>query len=151
MRRSKHIDPLEEVTISAAVLRTLNFAQDTYLNAIKTENIIFGVGPAGTGKTFVATFYAALQLLEKKIDKIILTRPNVEVGRGLGFLPGSIEEKYAPYLEPFSAILRTALGDGFYDYCIKHKVIDPKPLGYMRGSTFDNAIVLVDECQNMTK
>lgn len=143
-------DEFQEVRESS-VIKTLNFAQDTYLNAIKSKNIIFGAGPAGTGKTYVATSYAALQLLNKKVDKIILTRPNVEVGRSLGFLPGSLEEKYAPYLEPFSYILKQRLGEGFYDYCLKTKTIDPRPLGFMRGSNFENVIVLVDECQNMTK
>jgi phosphate starvation-inducible PhoH-like protein len=80
-----------------------------------------------------------------------LTRPNVETGRGLGFLPGTLEEKYAPYLDPFDQVFSNSLGKGFYEYAIKSKAIDPRPLGFMRGATFDNAIVLVDEAQNATK
>lgn len=132
-------------------VKPLNFIQGEYLEAIRSCQVIFGVGPAGTGKTFVAASYAAGQLFHRKIDKIILTRPNVETGRGLGFLPGELDEKYAPYLEPFQQVFKRSLGDGFYEYAIKAKSIDPKPLGFMRGASFDNAIVLVDEVQNMTK
>jgi phosphate starvation-inducible PhoH-like protein len=132
-------------------ITTLNYAQQLYVEAIEDSEIIFGIGSAGTGKTFIATHYAANQLYHKRIERVILTRPNVEVGRGLGFLPGTIEEKYEPYLEPFDAIFSKFLGKGFYEYCLKSKSIDPRPLTHMRGATFDNCIVLVDECQNMTK
>lgn len=132
-------------------VKPLNYIQETYLNAIKTNDIVFGIGSAGTGKTFVAASYAASQLFHRKIDKIILTRPNIEVGHSLGFLPGTIQEKYAPYLEPFDAVFRRTLGKGFYEYAIKNESINPRPIGFMRGSTFENAIVLVDECQNLTK
>lgn len=132
-------------------VQPLNFIQGEYLDAIKTNDIIFGVGSAGTGKTFIAASYAASQLYHRKVDKVILTRPNVETGRGLGFLPGTLEEKYAPYLLPFDAIFNKTLGKGFYEYCLKNKDIEPTPLGFLRGSTFDNCIVLVDEAQNCTK
>jgi phosphate starvation-inducible PhoH-like protein len=132
-------------------VKPLNFIQGEYLEAIKNNEVIFGIGSAGTGKTFVAANYAAEQLYHKKIDKIILTRPNVETGRGLGFLPGELDEKYAPYLEPFTQVFKRALGPGFYEYSLKAKNIDPKPLGFMRGASFDNAVILVDEVQNMTK
>lgn len=132
-------------------IKPLNYIQDTYLNAIKSSDVVFGVGSAGTGKTYVAAGYAAGQLYHRKVDKIILTRPNVEVGASLGFLPGTIEEKYAPYLEPFDNVFIKMLGKGFYECALKNKTIDPRPLGFLRGSTFDHAIVLVDECQNMTK
>lgn len=132
-------------------IKPLNFIQGTYLEAIRDNEIIFGIGSAGTGKTFVAANYAAEQLYHKKIDKIILTRPNVETGRGLGFLPGELDEKYAPYLEPFTQVFKRALGTGLYEYSLKAKNIDPKPLGFMRGSSFDNSVLLVDEVQNMTK
>lgn len=132
-------------------VKPLNFIQEVYLNAIKTADIIFGVGSAGTGKTYVAAGYAASQLYHRNVDKVILTRPNVEVGVGLGFLPGSLEEKYAPYLEPFDSVFRKMLGKGFYECAIKNKTIEPRPLGFLRGTTFEHSIVLVDECQNMTK
>lgn len=132
-------------------IKPLNYIQETYLDAIKHYDIVFGVGSAGTGKTFMAASYAASQLFHRKISKIILTRPNVEVGHSLGFLPGTIEEKYYPYLEPFEGVFVRSLGKGFYEYALKGKTIDPRPLGFMRGATFDDCIVLVDECQNMTK
>lgn len=129
----------------------LNWAQETYQQAIIDNDIVFGIGPAGTGKTFLAATYAAKELFYKRIDKIIITRPNVETGRSLGFLPGELDEKFAPYLDPFIGAFTKALGKGFYDYCLKEKKIEPKPLGFMRGSTFENAIVLIDEIQNITK
>lgn len=132
-------------------IKPLNYIQETYLNAIKTCDIVFGVGSAGTGKTYVAASYAASQLYHRNVHKVILTRPNVETGRGLGFLPGTLEEKYQPYLEPFDNIFSRTLGKGFYEYCLKNKSIEPRPLGFMRGTTFENAIVLVDEAQNCTK
>lgn len=132
-------------------VQPLNFIQGEYLEAIKSNDIIFGIGSAGTGKTYIAASYAASELFHRKVDKVILTRPNVETGRGLGFLPGTLEEKYAPYLLPFDAIFSKALGKGFYEYCLKNKDIEPTPLGFLRGSTFDNCIVLVDEAQNCTK
>lgn len=132
-------------------VKPLNYIQETYLNAIKTNEIIFGIGSAGTGKTYVAASYAAGELFHRRVDKIILTRPNVETGRGLGFLPGTLEEKYEPYLDPFDQVFSRSLGKGFYEYALKSKAIEPRPLGFMRGATFDNAIVLVDEAQNATK
>lgn len=132
-------------------VKPLNYIQGTYLEAIRDNEVVFGIGSAGTGKTYVAASYAAGELFHRRIDKIILTRPNVETGRGLGFLPGELEEKYAPYLLPFEEIFKRCLGTGFYDYSIKSKAIEPRPLGFMRGSTFENCIVLADEMQNATK
>ena len=129
----------------------LNYIQGEYLEAIKSCDIIFGIGSAGTGKTYIAANYAASQLFHRKVNKVILTRPNIETGRGLGFLPGTLEEKYAPYLLPFDSIFNKALGKGFYEYALKNKDIEPTPLGFLRGTTFDNCIVLVDEAQNCTK
>lgn len=132
-------------------VKPLNFIQGDYLRAIKSSDIIFGVGSAGTGKTYVAASYAASQLFHRNVNKIILTRPNVEVGRGLGFLPGELSEKYAPYLAPFETIFSACLGKGFYEYAVRQKQIDPQPLGFLRGATFENCIVLADEMQNATK
>lgn len=131
-------------------VKPLNYIQEVYLQAIKENSIIFGIGSAGTGKTYVAASYAAGKLYNREVEKIILTRPNVETGRGLGFLPGTLEEKYAPYLDPFDSVFCKSLGSGFYEYALKAKDIEPKPLGFMRGATFDNCIVLVDEAQNCT-
>jgi phosphate starvation-inducible PhoH-like protein len=129
----------------------LNFIQGEYLEAIKYNEVIFGIGSAGTGKTFIAASFAASELFHRRVSKIYLTRPNIETGRGLGFLPGTLEEKYAPYLLPFDSIFTKALGKGFYEYALKSKDIEPTPLGFLRGTTFENCIVLVDEAQNCTK
>lgn len=127
-----------------------NLAQQLYLEAIERSDVVFGIGSAGTGKTYVAASYAAEKLFYREINKIIVTRPNVEASRSMGFLPGELEEKYAPYLEPFEGVFIRAFGKSLYDLFRKRGQIEPKPLGFMRGATFDNAIVLVDECQNMT-
>ncbi len=132
-------------------IKPLNHIQESYLEAIHNNEVIFGIGSAGTGKTYVAASYAASELFHRNVEKIILTRPNVETGRGLGFLPGELEEKYAPYLEPFDHVFTKSLGKGFYEYSLKTEKIQPKPLGFMRGATFDNCIVLVDEAQNASK
>ncbi len=132
-------------------VKPLNWIQETYLTAIKANDVTFGVGSAGTGKTYVAGYYAASELFHKRIESVILTRPNVETGRSLGFLPGTLEEKNAPYLQPFDDVFKRALGPGFYDYALKSKAINPQPLGFMRGMTFENCIVLADEMQNATK
>lgn len=131
--------------------KALNQTQAEYLDAINSCEIVFGVGSAGTGKTYIAATYAASQLFHRRVQKIILTRPNIETGRGLGFLPGTLEEKYAPYLDPFDQVFAHSLGRSFYDYALKNKDIEPRPLGFMRGATFDNCIVLVDEAQNATR
>lgn len=132
-------------------VKPLNFIQGEYLDAIRSSDIVFGIGSAGTGKTYVAASYAAGELYNRRINKIILTRPNVETGRGLGFLPGELDEKYAPYLQPFDQVFNRTLGSGFYEYALKSKDIEPKPLGFMRGASFENCIILVDEAQNLTK
>lgn len=132
-------------------VKPLNYIQREYLDAIENAEIIFGIGSAGTGKTYIAASYAAGELFHKRVDKIILTRPNVETGRGMGFLPGELDEKYAPYLQPFDQVFSKSLGKGFYEYSLKAKDIDPKPLGFMRGASFENCIILVDEAQNLTK
>jgi phosphate starvation-inducible PhoH-like protein len=156
-RRDQQFDSITKPTNTPGVktsiqsVKPLNYIQGAYLDAIKSNDIIFGIGSAGTGKTFIAATYAAEQLFYKKIDKIILTRPNIETGRGLGFLPGTLEEKYAPYLLPFDAIFSHALGRGFYEYALKSKTIEPTPLGFLRGTTFEDCIVLVDEAQNCTR
>lgn len=151
-KRSRRVSQNDEpqYAVEFKEVKPLNYIQGEYLEAIKHNDIIFGIGSAGTGKTYVAASFAAGQLFNRKVEKIILTRPNVETGRGLGFLPGTLEEKYAPYLDPFDAVFTKTLGKGFYEYALKSKTIDPRPLGFMRGATFDNAIVLVDEAQNCT-
>jgi phosphate starvation-inducible PhoH-like protein len=128
-----------------------NLAQQLYLEAIERNDVVFGIGSAGTGKTYVAASYAAEKLYYREIGQIICTRPNVEASASMGFLPGTLEEKYAPYLEPFDGVFIRAFGKSMYELLKKREQIAAKPLGFMRGATFDNAIVLVDECQNMTE
>jgi phosphate starvation-inducible PhoH-like protein len=147
-KRQRNIIPLE---FGFRDVKPLNYIQETYLQAIHENDIIFGIGSAGTGKTYIAATYAAGELFHRRIRKIILTRPNIETGRGLGFLPGTLEEKYAPYLEPFNEIFTRSLGRGFYEYALSKKDIEAKPLGFMRGTTFDDCIVLLDEAQNATR
>jgi phosphate starvation-inducible PhoH-like protein len=127
-----------------------NYIQGVYLDSIRRNQITFAVGPAGTGKSYIATAYAAEQLYYKKIDKLIITRPAVEAEETLGFLPGELDEKYAPYLTPVRDILDKLLGKSFVDYCLKVGYIEPAPIAFMRGRTFENSIVLLDEAQNCT-
>lgn len=148
VRKSTKDNPIE---YGFKDVKPLNYVQETYLEAIKENDIVFGIGSAGTGKTYVAASYAAGELFHKRINKIVLTRPNVETGRGLGFLPGDLNEKYAPYLQPFDDVFNRTLGRGFYSYALNSHDIEPRPIGFMRGSSLDNAIVLVDEAQNLTK
>lgn len=128
----------------------MNFAQSTYLESLRSNQITFATGPAGTGKSYIATAFAAEQLYYKKIDKIIITRPAVEAEETLGFLPGELSEKYAPYLAPVREILENVLGKSLVEYCIRTHSIEPVPIAYMRGRTFENAICIIDEAQNTT-
>jgi len=125
-------------------------AQEQYLNNIRSKSVTFGVGPAGTGKTFVATTQAADLLAAKKISKLVVTRPIVEAGEQLGFLPGELDEKVLPYFMPVLEILQKRLGGGTTAYHLKAGNIVFQPLAYMRGMTFDNSFVLLDEAQNTT-
>ena len=124
--------------------------QGEYLNAIRTSTLTFGIGPAGTGKTFIAVCEAAEMLRDGLIEKIIITRPAVEAGENLGFLPGELEEKFDPYFAPVKAILEERLGTGHLEYFLKAGKIEAKPLAFMRGTTFENAFVILDEAQNTT-
>lgn len=143
-------DPRDIRTKTTSRLEPKNEVQARYIHAIETAQVIFAVGPAGTGKTFIAATYAAQQLLAKQIDRIIITRPNEEVGKGMGFLPGELSEKYAPYLAPFKEVVASVMGRTHYEYCLKFEKISPQPLAYMRGATFREAIVILDEAQNCT-
>jgi len=149
--RSVQRDNVVPLEIGFENVKPLNYIQGEYLRAIHDNSIIFGIGSAGTGKTYIAATYAAGELFHRRIKKIVLTRPNIETGRGLGFLPGTLEEKYAPYLEPFDQIFSNSLGRGFYEYALNKNQIIPKPLGFMRGTTFEDCIVLLDEAQNATR
>ena len=131
-------------------IQALTKAQGAYITAILENVITFGIGPAGTGKSYVVAGLAADMLREKKIDRILLTRPGGEAGEKFGFIPGELEEKYAPYIEPFRDIFNERLGRSQVDYLIKHKRICAMPLAFMRGRTFKNCWAILDEAQNTT-
>ncbi len=130
------------------VPKTLN--QKRYVKNLMNKDIIFGVGPAGTGKTYLAVMYAVSLLKEGSVKKIILTRPAVEAGESLGYLPGDLKEKIAPYLRPLYDALYDALGYEQANLLIEKEVIEIAPLAYMRGRTLEGACVLLDEAQNTT-
>lgn len=143
--------PDRPVQRKAPPLEPKNEVQRRYLNAMKNFQVVVGLGPAGTGKTYIAGAYAC-DLLEKKlIEKIIITRPAVDAGESLGFLPGELEEKYEPYIAAFRDVLNERLGKSHVDYLIKTGRIEARPFAYMRGCTFKDAIVILDEAQNSTK
>lgn len=124
-------------------------AQQSYINAIKTHCLTFGIGPAGTGKSYCAAALAAEALESGRIERIILTRPAVEAGEQLGFLPGALDEKFAVYIEAFRDILNERLGAGTVNYNLRHGRILAAPLAFMRGKTFGpDTFVVLDEAQN---
>lgn len=127
-----------------------NKSQENYYHALKDNTIIFALGAAGTGKTFLAVCYAISLLKTRKIEKIIITRPIVEAGENLGFLPGEIKEKVEPYLVPIYDALYYVLGKEATDKYLERQVIEIAPLAYMRGRTLSNAFIILDEAQNTT-
>ncbi|HPE94751.1 MAG TPA: PhoH family protein [Bacillota bacterium] len=124
--------------------------QKKYVEAIKSNTVVFGVGPAGTGKTFLAVAMAVTALKHKEITRIILTRPAVEAGEKLGFLPGDLQSKIDPYLRPLYDALGEMLGHDSFRAFIEKGTIEIAPLAYMRGRTLDDAFVILDEAQNST-
>lgn len=128
--------------------KTLN--QKRYLEAIMTKEVVFGIGPAGTGKTYLAMAAAIDSLLKGNTEKIILTRPAVEAGEALGFLPGDLEEKITPYLRPLYDAIHEMLGKEMSEKLMEKGVIEIAPLAYMRGRTLSKAHIILDEAQNTT-
>ena len=127
-----------------------SIGQLNYVNALKNYDIIFGIGPAGSGKTYLAVIYAVWLLKNHKIKKIILTRPAVEAGENLGFLPGDLKEKIDPYLRPLYDALYEMLGKDNTEKLIERGIIEIAPLAYMRGRTLEDAFIILDEAQNTT-
>ena len=125
--------------------------QKKYLKAILDNDIVFAVGPAGTGKTYQAVASAVASLKNKEVDKIVITRPAVEAGERLGFLPGDLKEKIDPYLTPLYDALRFMLPSDKLRLFLESRVIEIAPLAYMRGRTLHNAFMILDEAQNATK
>lgn len=138
--KKKPVEPLKAKTDN----------QQAFMNAIDSHKLIFAIGPAGTGKTYIAGATAAEALLNGDVERIVITRPVVEAGENMGFLPGEIEEKYAPYLAPFLDVLNERLGKSRVEYMMKNGQIEAAPLAYMRGRTFKSAFVILDEAQNTT-
>lgn len=150
LHRGRNHGVVEHTGFKMPKLECIGEAQHHYHTLIQSKLLTFGTGPAGTGKTYVCTSYAAQQLQDKRISKIIVTRPSVEAGPGLGFLPGTIEEKFAPYFEPFRRVLVKWFGESDLDYKLKRGIIEIAPIEYLRGITFENAFVILDEAQNTT-
>jgi len=128
--------------------KTLN--QKLYIEAIEKHDMVFGIGPAGTGKTYLAVSMAVRALLEKKISRIVLTRPAVEAGERLGFLPGTLQEKIDPYLKPLYDALYDMLDVERVDRNVERGVIEIAPIAFMRGRTLNDSFVILDEAQNTT-
>jgi phosphate starvation-inducible protein PhoH and related proteins len=125
-------------------------AQKRYVDAIRTHDLVFGVGPAGTGKTYLAMALAVRALLEKQVKRVILARPAVEAGERLGFLPGSMEEKVSPYLRPLYDALHDMMDFEKADQLVARGLIEVAPIAFMRGRTLNDAFVILDEAQNTT-
>ena len=132
----------------SVVPKTLN--QKRYLEAIDAHPITFGIGPAGTGKTYLAMAMALRELLEGRVEQIILTRPAVEAGEALGFLPGELQEKILPYLTPLYDAMNEMIGKEQTMRLVERGIVEIAPLAYMRGRTLANAFVVLDEAQNTT-
>jgi phosphate starvation-inducible PhoH-like protein len=130
-------------------LQPRNPAQKRFITAIRNHCVTFGTGPAGTGKSYCSVALAAEYLEAGKIDRIILTRPAVEAGEQLGYLPGALDDKFSVYIDAFRDILNERLGRGAVDYCVRHDRIVAAPLAYMRGKTFnEKTFVIMEEAQN---
>ncbi len=139
------------VTTRGKLIKSKTVGQKKYVEAIKKSIVTIAVGPAGTGKTYLAVALAASAYKAKQIDKIILTRPAVEAGEKLGFLPGDLQEKVNPYLRPLYDGLQEMFGLESYQKLIERGAIEVAPLAYMRGRTLSNAFIILDEAQNTTR
>ncbi|OLS41648.1 PhoH family protein [Bacillus sp. MRMR6] len=137
-------------TVKGKTIRIKTLGQRQYVNSIRKNDLVFGVGPAGTGKTYLAVVMAVNALKNGQVNKIILTRPAVEAGESLGFLPGDLKEKVDPYLRPLYDALHDILGAEHTQRLIERGTIEIAPLAYMRGRTLDDAFVILDEAQNTT-
>lgn len=139
------------ITSRGKPIKSKTVGQKKYVDLMKKNTITFGVGPAGTGKTYLAVAIAVNAYKSKQVEKIILTRPAVEAGEKLGFLPGDLQEKVNPYLRPLYDALQEMLGIETYAKMMERGTIEIAPLAYMRGRTLSNAFVILDEAQNTTR
>jgi phosphate starvation-inducible PhoH-like protein len=138
------------VTPRGKRIKPKTVGQKGYIEAIRNNDIVFGIGPAGTGKTYLAMTMAVRALKEKAVQRLILTRPAVEAGESLGFLPGDIQEKVDPYLRPLYDSLHDLMGGETYRAYIEKGIIEIAPLAYMRGRTLNDSFIILDEAQNTT-
>ena len=139
------------ITAKGKVIRPKSLGQKEYVDAIRKNKIVFGIGPAGTGKTYLAVALAVTAMKNHEVERIILTRPAVEAGEKLGFLPGDLAEKVDPYLRPIYDALQDMMGGESYLKAIERGSIEIAPLAYMRGRTLSNSFIILDEAQNTTR
>ena len=138
------------LTARGRQVKSKTHGQKKYVNAIKENTVVFGIGPAGTGKTFLAVAMAVNAFRDKQVNRIILTRPAVEAGEKLGFLPGDMQNKVDPYLRPLYDALYEIMGVETYQKYLEKGMIEIAPLAYMRGRTLDDSFIILDEAQNTT-
>lgn len=157
LAKSGHLEDISSLMSIVAItargkrIKCKTLGQKQYVQAIKNFSVVFGVGPAGTGKTYLAVALAVMAYKNKEVEKIILTRPAVEAGEKLGFLPGDLEKKVDPYLRPLYDALSEMFGQETYQTLIERGAIEIAPLAYMRGRTLNNAFIILDEAQNTTR
>ncbi|HHV29682.1 PhoH family protein [Acetivibrio mesophilus] len=138
------------LTARGRQIKSKTHGQKIYVDAIKENDIVFGIGPAGTGKTFLAVAMAVTAFRNKEVNRIVLTRPAVEAGEKLGFLPGDLQNKVDPYLRPLYDALYEMMGADTYHKYLEKGMIEVAPLAYMRGRTLDDSFIILDEAQNTT-
>ncbi len=152
-RENELISPGDDcicITTRGKPIKAKTIGQKQYVDAIKKNTIVLGIGPAGTGKTFLAVAMAVKALRDKQVNRIILTRPAVEAGEKLGFLPGDLQNKIDPYLRPLYDALYEMMGAENYQKHLEKNTIEVAPLAYMRGRTLDDSFIILDEAQNAT-
>ena len=149
-RVSRYKNAPEEAAVRTVKLVAMNDTQQRYISALQTHNQIIVTGFSGTGKTFIAASHAANLYANRKIDRIIITRPNIAVGKDLGYLPGTLEEKYTPWIMPVLDVLEQQLGKNVVETGMKAGNIQMVPLSVMRGRSFNKSFIIVDEAQNLT-
>jgi len=138
------------MTARGKLIKSKTLGQKQYIKAMRENTIVFGIGPAGTGKTFLAVAMAVNAFREKQVNRIIITRPAVEAGEKLGFLPGDLQNKVDPYLRPLYDALYEIMGAETYQKYLERGMIEVAPLAYMRGRTLDDSFIILDEAQNTT-
>ena len=149
--RIKELEDIIVLTQKGKAVQPKTLGQKEYINLIKNNDITFGIGPAGTGKTYLAVAMAVKAFKRYEVSRIILTRPAVEAGENLGFLPGDLKDKVDPYLRPLYDALFDMLGADKFNKYLERGLIEVAPLAFMRGRTLDNAFIILDEAQNTTR